>query len=544
MIGTRLPGPGGSDLSPEFLDFVTDIQPSSDLTSVLLVASSLAFLVPGFGALRLGKFWFAWLYCGLAITSACSHACATGSSSNRQGPAMCSANMSKALAVATQVWACFSFLQTAFLLLGPEDPQLQNLGEHRVNDAESCDSTNGPNMQRRVPREVIVITRGLPLAVLTVFHSAPFFTVEEPVQLSSFMSALITELLMVCCLGFFWSNSLRRDEAAEVLLRLKYWHRLMHHGIIPSMLLCWLSCIMVFTSSKGVHFMWHIALAGFAVSILRTVIQDDSSDEEFDTKALSDTSAQNPIVSHLLLGAVAITVIPTACVRASFNWCNEDRWHRATPDGYEICLPISDITTLASVPIFAAIAAIFWLIRTTSLCSNLWMQLAVGAAGISKRRDVEGPPEMRQRALGLRLGCSLGALGSLFGLLAVLAMTVPWQQDIIGLLFGTLSTVMLVVAMVLTVLSSDPSGKGYGLRHAFTFYICIPLMAIYGFFGFLLHCGSPAMAPPTALVTSTEVFTAAVLCVWPMAWAFEVREQGLGKSAGNFAWPVTQWRFE
>merc|ERR1719382_1665459 len=81
---------------------------------------------------------------------------------------------------------------------------------------------------------------------------------------------LLNEVIILVANIGFWA--VRAESAPEVLLRFRYWHRLLHHGFIPAMMLFWIFCIIGFADFQALHTMWHVVVALFAVSLLRTVL--------------------------------------------------------------------------------------------------------------------------------------------------------------------------------------------------------------------------------------------------------------------------------
>merc|ERR1719440_318200 len=183
-------------------------------------------------------------------------------------------------------------LQMAFLVMGPEDPQLQWLSHHAVSGHQSW--------LRHVPVDTIVTARLLPAVVLGGFH---FGHGHVDAEVFHWQSMLINELLLlVCCTGF-WMHSSRKGRASEVLLHFKFWHRLLHHGLIPAMMLFWIYCITGLTDLQVLHSVWHVVVAVFACTLLRSVLNDESTAAS--TKVF-DPSVLNPNVGHVFLGSVAL----------------------------------------------------------------------------------------------------------------------------------------------------------------------------------------------------------------------------------------------
>lgn len=503
---------------------VADAQHAADAQSqtALALVTSLAFLVPAVTALRMKRSWHGCVFVLLAA------ACASFHCAGAPGREPHSEAAARWLAHGYQVWLYFCFLQMAFLVVGPEDPQLQALGQ---GTGTSLAKTQG---HAPAPWDVVVAARVAPLAALSLLHVGEELAGGDVA--APWRSMLLTELLLVLCTAAFWAHRSRRNYAPCILLRFKFWHRLIHHGVIPAMMLFWTFCITGLTDRKAAYAVWHMVVAAFATSILRTVLPDAGGPAE----EVFDPSWRNPSVAHILLGVGAALVLPAVAVGISYDWCSGGEWRWPTVATATACEPGSYFVAIMAVPAFSGASAVFWLISAVSRGKMPWSHL--GGPGESPELSLG----LRQRRLGTDLGCVLGQAGAasgLSGFLAVLLLRGSPLQELAHLFLSLLSLGLLLVGMVLTVLSSDPLGQGFLLRRTLTLYGCLPIAAIHAMLSLLVTC-FPQISAPQSAYAASEYLVAVALALWPLTWAAEVQEQSQRKPSMEFTWPVTAWRFQ
>lgn len=442
----------------------------------------------------------------------------------------CPASLLVSLSSAYKVWISFCFLQMAFLVLGPEDPQIQLMGG----------KPTGCEILGRIPWDVIAVARVLPIVVLSMF-------VLTPASLSAgdaeWWSLLLTELLLVFCTGAFWTYRSSKGQSVEVLLRLKFWHRLLHQAIVPGVMLFFTYCLTGLSDQKAMRSVWYIVQAAFATSTLRTIKPEAST---YEISEVLDMSSNNPNIAHILLGSTALVVVPTVIVGISYDWCSagvggSTVW--PTISSARSCGPGGYFVAVVAVPAYVAAAAVFSLISSTTVLKTPWLQFSVKTfeEQYSPQRDV---PDMEQRSLGKRLGCKLGYIGSGFGLLSALIMKGTPLRDMLTLLCGFISIGAMAIAMTLTVLSWDSPTRGFHFRRAFTLLVCLPILTLNTFLSLLTKFLPAGHSYPFMTYTISEYATVLLLALWPLTWLWEVQEEGQRKASGAFSWPKTNWRFD
>lgn len=425
----------------------------------------------------------------------------------------------------------YVLLQLAFLVMGPEDPHMQWLGLQAGPGNPSCALPNN------APTDSVIVARVLPAIALCLFHILHSSWDSESIY---WQSLLLDEVIMLVCNAMFWLHYSRRARAADVLLRHKYWHRLLHHGFIPTMMLFWIFCMMGVADLQLLHSTWHVIVAFFAHSLLRTVLLGESTAPS--AKVL-DLTSHNPNVAHILLGSVALIVLPTAGISASFDWCSLGAENWPTISSATLCESGSYFVAIISVPAFTGVAAVFWLVASTSdskkanfhgTCDSIsdmgsWMQ----------RLDTSH----NQLSLGKGLGCFLGYGGAFFGLAAALIMKGSPFQNVLQMFCSALSIVFLMIAMILTVLSSDSSARGYNVRRSITLFLCLPVMALHLMLVLSTQSVGKNYHAPRSGVALAEYADVLCLSLWPLTWASEVQQTWQRNSCGKFHWPTTTFRF-
>lgn len=415
----------------------------------------------------------------------------------------------------------------AFLVLGPEDPQLQISGKFA-----GCENVG------RLPWDVIVLARGLPVTVLSVFTLTSASLSSED---SQWWSLLLTELLLLFCTGAFWTYRSYKGQSVEVLLRLKFWNRLLHHGVAPAVLLLCAYGLTGLSDQKSTRSLWYIVQAAFATSALRNVRPEAA---KYDVSEVLDMSSENPNVAHVLLGSTALVTIPTAIVGISYDWCSAGSttaW--PTLSSARSCAAGGYFVAVVTVPAFVAAAVVFWLISSTTVMKTRWLPFNA-KAWEDQNNPQQDLPDLQQRTYGKLVGCRFGYVGASSGLLSALILKGTPLRDILTSLCGFISLGALATAMTLTVLSWDSHARGWHFRRIFTLLICLPVLSLHGFLALLGNFLPPGYTYPILTYTISEYAMILLISVWPLTWMGEVQEEGQRKASGVFKWPVTPWRFE
>lgn len=527
--------PNAGSVSTGLLGVANDISsvaPAVDFGSQnsLVLAASLAFLIPAFTAWRMKRIWHCSLFVLMAGVCTAHTYCSPAMSQKLVLNAdvqqfRCSIAATPLITRAFFACANFCALQMAFLVMGPEDPHMQWL------DMQTLSGNPSSVQPFHAPFDAVMAARVVPAVLLGAFH----FHAAQDTEEIYWQSLLLNELLLVVCGFAFWSQQARRKRAADVLVRFKYWHRLLHHGFIPAMMLFWIFCIIGFADLQALHSMWHVVVALFATSLLRTVLLGESASP---SAKVYDPSPHNPNVAHVLLGGVGLTVLPTSVIGASFDWCSTGKPHWPTIAAATVCQPGGYFVAIVAVPALACAAAVFWLINSTSV-QKAWDKESAGCAGWQ-----ESAFNSHRREWGRRLGCFLGYTGVLFGLSAILIMRSSPIWSVMNLFCTVVSLGLIMIAMALTVLSADASLASFQGRRTFTMGACLPAMAFHMMLILVGQC-SPVQYKlvPQSMYAITEYIILLLLSAWPLTWLADIQETWQHKTRSNFAWPTTTWRF-
>jgi len=530
--------PNAGSVSTGILGVVGDIsemERSVDVRSqtALVLVTSLTFLIPAFTSWRMKRLWYTGLFGVLSAICISYHFCSADMPQQLGTHLRCSATMTHLLTHAFFMWVYFCFLQMAFLVMGPEDPHMQWLNMQALPGSPS---TSTPTS---TPFDAVIFARVIPLVVLCIFH---FFHATWDTEEIHWQSLLLNELLLLVCCAGFWLHRSRQARAADVLIRFKFWHRLLHHGFIPAMMLFWIFCIMGVADFQALHSMWHVVVAFFSVSLLRTVLLGESTSA---SAKIFDLSPHNPNVAHVLLGAVALILLPTAVIGASFDWCSSGQSHWPTISTATLCQPGGYFVAIVSVPAFTGVATVFWLIDSTAATKASWLQYHKSKTWeFQEGIHQESSFNPQQLAMGRRLGCLLGYTGAFFGLAAALIMKGTPLQNVMNLFCSIMSLGLIMIAMALTVLSADPtSNQSVRFRRCLTMLVCLPMMIVHIMLMLADQCLPSYYQVPHAIYAITEYIVVLLLAAWPLTWAAEVRDTWQRNASGTFAWPVTTWRF-
>jgi len=507
--------------------------------SYFVVLTSLAFLIPALGAWRMKAYWHGYLFGSMVVFCMCYHYCSTDLSRaqlDMKGHGKCPEGLTNLFSNAFFASIQFMFLQLAFLVTGPEDPHMQWL------NLQAPVASTALALPSFAPFDAVVTARILPAVALFLFHFVLNSSnqVEEKIH---WQSVLINELILLVCNVGFWMHRDRRSRATDVIVRYKFWHRLLHQGFIPAMIFFWTSCLTGLADLKALHSMWHIFVAFFAYTLMRNVLVPDSSANN----KLYDLSYNNPNIGHVLLGSVALIVLPTAGFGASFDWCpigSNNGWPSISKAMH--CQPGGYFVAIVSLPASAAMALVFFLISSTSGEKNAWTQSHEGGTEMSRfgrnGYSEQIRPSFSTPISGKEFGCFMGQGGSFVGFLSVLIMKGSPLRNLISLFFSMISAGLIMIAMALTSLSPDGSRNNH-FRQRFTMMFCIPMMSVHMILTLVNQFCVGDYAISSAVCAFTENVVLLFIVLWPLTWFTEVQEAWRHLAVSKFHWPKTDFRF-
>jgi len=596
------------------------------LSAALLVLTSFAFAFPAAVSWHTKQLWHAWMFGTMILISVTYSYCSTEFPKHGLGlTAGCDPETTTLLLRVSNAGLYLCFLQMALLLLCPMDPKRQQEGVlARLGSADSAGKTATPaslvegaaaliskgeasqqassvpdtaassseggattssappprlplqHLSENVPADVMFCSRVIPVAAFALLN---YIHAGSKWEDAHWQSVFLSSTLLGFCCTSFWLQHERRSLAPTVLLRLQYWRRLGHSCCVPSMLSITLLAMANSAESKLLHSLWQVAVAWFAVGVLRNISSDGSAASTpaaqsppsapvsvppttasaaaalvpaaaspcDDTTLLDASQASNPNVAHMLVAAVAAVVFPALVADVTVDW---KQWCAAAPGAgwsgaywetlsseaqhqlVESCSPEGYFVATAAIPAFIAMAGVFWLIDSTATWDKSLALLTAAGSSI----------EPSQKALGKRLGCWIGYLGVAFGILATLVMRGSPLCDLVNTCSSFTSLFLLMIAMALTVLSSDPAAKGFNTRSVLTKFVCLPVM---GFLLLLVLVHAYVQSESVMLhrtYAATGYLALMLLAIWPLTWSSELKHTWQGKSRETFEWTDTEMR--
>jgi hypothetical protein len=273
--------------------------------------TSFAFFIPAKYASSAGRPWHAAMFAAMAMICVAYHVCDAKASNSLMSTVQCGKPLSHMLTLADHGCAYFCFAQMAFLVLGPEDHNLQ--WPHQ--------DTAPRKPWARVPTNVVLFSR-----VLLLLGIGSFLVLYPVWNLFHYQMALICVGLVILGSGQFWLSHPQREHAPKVLFHAVFWRRLGSLGLLPLCL-----CLALFLAMENIkfgagvaHAAWHLLVAALATNVMRTVyhslpdpLHTALSYVLRDDELLADihsTSSKNPAVAHYLLGIAAVTTCLTLLV--------------------------------------------------------------------------------------------------------------------------------------------------------------------------------------------------------------------------------------
>lgn len=456
---------------------------------LLLVCSSLAFLVPARSSFVLGRLWHAWLFLILSFICVAYYAC-DGDLQVRMGfHGTCPQEMRQGLLLLHHAWAYFCLLQMAYLVLGPEDPHMQWIDHPVVLD------TPRSALAMSSPMDVVVVSRVLPAASIGIFVCT-FSSWED----FHWQISILNEALLLFGCSTFWLHRDRRASMPKVLLRIRFWRRLWNHCVLPLLACSFILVLMESVDARVSYACWHVLLAMLAVNLVR-VVHNDTNDMEHEAE-VANISPQNPVVARILLGSVAMFGLPTLILSLALDWwaVGHWRWPRVFKSTHQ--WPGGYFVVIGALPTLVAQAASFWLIAST-----------VGAAN-----------DLEEIVLSKQFGCLTGHVSVAFGFLTIAVPDVgfPTAHTLCMILFLSL----MMVAMLMTTLSVR---QPLALATRNRFFLMLLIFA--SVFSFLVlsilaqQDQSHTYGIPHPWLSLSEYTTLALPMLWPLTWGAEVQDR-------------------
>lgn len=438
---------------------------------LLLVLTSLAFLLPARASFYLGRLWHTCVFTLMAVICAAYH--------------LFGSDTTQWLTLVHHGWAYFCFLQMAFLVLGPEDPQMQWI-DHPV--AVKSLLATWP------PLHVIVLARVLPVAAILVFLCRFSSWVDFHWQIM-----FLSDVLLVFGCGAFWMHRDRRSSMPKVLLRSRFWRRFWNHFGLPGLLAACMWGFMESTDSRAMHAILHLLIACLAMSIVRAV-HNSGADLRREAEIMS-VSPQNPVIAHILLGSAAIFGLPTLMASLALDWWSIGYWRWPMVCSATYQLPGGYFVVIGALPTLMAQAVAFGLISSTV-----------------------GSPQANQHeiAVSKQFGCMVGYVSIVFGVLT-LAMPGPAFPTLHTLCLIAYLCLMMVATLLTTLSTTSPLAPGMRSRCVLAFTIFVSVMGFLMLLILVQQYIPNTYSIPHPLLATSEYIALALPMLWPLTWGPEVQ---------------------
>lgn len=271
--------------------------------ALLPIAACLAYLAPAFVSAKAGRLWHTLIFTLMAMVGLLNRACDAGSQLQLGGYMTCSHSTRDSFHYLNNVWSHFCFLQVCFAVLGPEDPRLWR-GKLMGLATQVGD----------IPLDVILFARVAPLLVLLVgLHRSEEKSVEDSYIASRGPGLLLVSYLLISMCVVWWMGSIgRRVQALEVLLRVRYWMRLIVRLVLPGLLLL----LPILIGAEVLEWQVlraarHATCAAIAASALGAVFSSSGN--------IAERGPDNFLIIPWLLLGHSLTLLPTVGFAIMFN---------------------------------------------------------------------------------------------------------------------------------------------------------------------------------------------------------------------------------
>jgi len=484
--------------------------------ALLPIAGCIAYIWPACISAYAGRVWHMFVFTTMAVTAVMHQVCDTGNQVLLGKYVTCSSFMRTSLAYASEGWAHFCFLQVCFVVLGPEDPWLYT----------GVKSSYLTGMQG-APRDIMFITRICPIVVLTVDFALRHGGEESRDLwfLGWARRALLSNIILCFgCAAFWTSNNVRRTQAIEVLLRLRFWVRVASRLVIP--FVCFMPVVYgaEILGWRVLRAAEHVGCAAIAAGALGAILPGKVE--------VLDRSPHNWPIAPCLLVSVALVLLPTVfgalffdvifCGAEPLTYQNSGRWptlsaSSLSPEGHFVL-------AFGTPPLLLASAGTVWMIESALVCRPPSDAHPAWWSPWERKLPIVIPAvPIKQRETLRWLGCRL-LYGSLFcGAMAVLfAQSTPIAQalhlaSIVPFFIFTWAGIILVTAGAdnSTMFGLFRISVALVISNGLILRLCIYLLAN--------EYIPNALSIPRSVYATVEYTVFVALGLYPVTWMEDVR---------------------
>lgn len=417
-------------------------------------------------------------------------------------------------------------LQVAFSVVGPEDPLLQR---GNLEDAPS--------------RDVLLCARAIP--VIGIFAMPYVFGSFSPCA----SGASVEALFLLGFASFWFSTPGRRTRAADVLPRAAFWKRTWRLLVFPGFCLAPLLLALLATSKEETRatVSWQpacralaeaVAHVGFALASARALRCVFGGEVE-----VLDRSCQNRLVVQYVMCGPALVLIPMVSAALAFDGLARG-WRWPTLSMAATTPTSAAVLSMGSLPLAAASAPVFWVLRTISDNADTSLTPAAGKRRLGSAFYSSMGAALRDRIPfrnnksmedlidnGFRMpksfrpssmGCHAGLLSICCGCGAALVVE---GTPIRNAMHNTLTIsffLLLISSEVLLTIGSKLSGAVAVLRMAALVSLLGTAIAQLVLFVYVNQYIHNSYNIPHSIYALSEYATLGLLVVWPLTWVPEI----------------------
>jgi hypothetical protein len=410
---------------------------------------------------------------------------------------------------------CLALVQVALLILGPEDPCLLQLLHRRRLQSET-DPFKVHSMT-----DIHIASRALPVVTLLAGLYGQSHSPADEGKLWTLGAQLANANAMFAFVAFWltWRCPLRSELAGAVLLRRRFWVRAWKFLVCP---LAALMGMGVALSMEGVPSCLVAAFLRGMPAALSAVVLSVVWDCGGDGKLVESSFAKNPRASGMLLCGMPAVLLPILATTLALDWRNHNGHFRWPTLSMTAKNPECKSVLFLGSPLLCVSAILaFWLIEECRGAEAL--RWASADIWINKPA---GPAEFVKTTKMRRLGCRLGYLSILLGLLTACIVEGTALSDRVHTVFSVLFFASFLGSVMLTLVGAP---RGYNaplgrLRVALAAAFALDMIVLLVLFVVVNQY------VPNHLITShghayyalAEYAGILLLACWPLSWMYDV----------------------
>jgi len=466
----------------------------------------------------MGRLWHVLIFSVMAVLGTLHQACDAGSQLQLGGYMVCSAETREAVGFASSCWAHFCFLQVCWVVLGPEDPWLhkgKNMGlTMRIGD---------------VPLDVLLFARVLPLVALVLSFSHWRISYDGSSEDTWYgdweRGALLDNLLLFSgCVAWWLGSAMRRAQALDILLRVRFWARAGVRLLLPALLLFPVALASEVLRWRVLRAARHAGCSAIATAALAGVFRGKMD--------LADHALQNWLVVPWILLGTSLVFMATifGAFAADGVLCRTNPMQCSHLGNWPTLSAAAEsrgghfVMAFGTPPLMLATAAMVWILDASPVVRPRMISDAASWSPWDRRLPWRLPSAPQKFRGSCRwLGCRFLYAAMILGTAAGLCMKEGPLRNALHVVVTVPFFASVWLAVVLCTASAENSTLFGLLRFVVTAAIAKGMLVLLFVFVIANQYIPNSLGIQPSFYAGTEYVVLMLVVLWPLTWMEDAR---------------------